>query len=654
MKKTLLSIALACFAFAQSADAQVIWSENFDGATIPALPSGVTQGSTGTPGWKSANFVAPITTGWASATGEVVPAHSTQIGVVDDWNDSVTNNLNDTLKSGIFSLAGSTEPWFNYSYFFYKATRTATGRTERAYVLGSIDGGSTWSVLDSLEPWAFQSVWFMGHVKLTSLLPSATARVAIRYTDGGDHLLGVAVDSLEVTNLNTSQAAATAVGYNSALDGVSGNGQPVAFLIQNRGITITNFVAKYTINGGAAVTQTFTPTPALSAYASASYTFTTPISGAVAGTNTVVVTITQVNSVANTEADSTETATFAYASAASQRQGLIEEFSSSTCPPCKSFNDMYDPLCLSMNVNTAGTNINVIKYQMNWPSPGTDKSYNSDGSLRRGYYGVSGIPDHFVNGRPSNTSDYSGELTGSKAAQSFVEMSITYNVDTVRKKLGVMLNVTPRFTKTGSYKVHIAVMDKYYENTTHTTGQLKYYHVMRQMLPTGSGRSISSFTDGVTQSFVDTGIAFTYGNWSAGSSTYPAQGSNKFWSNPLTGSEVIAYIQDDATKSIMQSVFSLPAGFLNVSTVAKVESISINPNPTKGAANLQFELLEEGNVHVTVMDYTGRVVSEVANKTMTAGMHNVAISTENIVPGNYIVVIGTESGNKAERLTVIK
>lgn len=659
MKKSLLGFAFACLVCATGTNAQVIITQNFDAPTVmPALPSTWTQNSTGAVGWKTSTF--PIA-GWGAATGTTEPAHATQVGVVDDWNDAATSsNLHDTLKSPVFSLAGSTSAWLNYEYYFYNATRTSTSNTETSYVIGSNDGGTTWMMLDTLEGWAFNETWHTGHTSLSPLGTGTNIKVAFTYSDDLDTLIGVVLDNIEVTNLNTNGAAVTQLGYNSIANGVSANGQTVSFLMENRGLPITSFTAKYTINGGAPVTQNFTGL-SIAPYGSAAYTFTTAMAGAVAGSNTLKVVITDVNTVPNAEADSLETSTFVLASATTQRQGLIEEFSSSTCPPCKSFNQNYDPLCETNGVNTAGSNINVIKYQMNWPSPGNDRSYNPDGSTRRGYYGVSGIPDHFVNGQPAqipatlstfNAANHTAEMNASKANAAFMEMSVTYNVDTIRKKLGVLLTVTPRFTKTGTYHVYTAVVDKYYENTTNTTGQLKYYHVMRKMLPSASGHAVTSWTDGVAQSFVDSGIAYTSDRWETGSANYPTQGSYKFWNNPLLRSEVIAWVQEDASKSVLQSIWSLPAGMVNVSTLAKVENISLYPNPSKGESNLKFDLQETGNVRVAVMDYTGKVIKEVANQDMSLGMQQVNISTKGMTPGNYIILISTESGNRAERLTV--
>jgi len=656
MKKALLALSVVCAAFSMNAGAQVVWLQDFEGVApgLPTTPSAWTQGSTGAPGWKTQTWNGSATqSGWGTALGGTIPNHAGNVAVIDDWNDSGTvsvpiSNLHDTLKTHVFSLAGYSNPWFNFTPFFVKATRTATGKTERAYILGSTNGGSTWSVIDSVDGTA---QWARQHVDLASLASAANARIGIRYTDATDHLLGLAIDSAEVYNLNTSSAAVTALAYNSSVDGISANGQPVGFNLLNNGLPITSFRAKFTVNGGAPITQSFTGVTQ-APYVTTFYQFTSTIAGAVAGTNTIVVTVDSVNGIANPDSDPSETATFLYASATTNRQGLIEEFSSSTCPPCASFNSTFDPLCVTMAVNTAGTDINVIKYQMNWPSPGNDRSYNSDGSTRRTFYGVSGIPDHFVNGLTSQISDLATQLTSSKALKSFIDMSVNYTVDTTRNKMGVIVTVTPHFTKSGSYTVHTVVMDKYYENTTNTTGQLKYYHIMRKCLPSGSGHSVSAWADGVPQTFVDTGIAFTSGNYTLGTSSYPTQGDNKFWNNLYAGSEVVCFVQDNATKSVMQSVWSLPAGLMSVSTLAKVDGISVYPNPTKDAANLKFNLQEEGNVSVSVMDYTGKMLTEVVNENMTAGVKNVNINTKGMAPGNYIIMISANGGNRVERLTV--
>src|SRR5690606_34651158 len=86
---------------------------------------------------------------------------------------------------------------------------------------------------------------------------------------------------------------------------------------------------------------------------------------------------------------------------------LIEEFTSSTCPPCAGMNAWLDPLLNGRNANKPNSGLVVVKYQMNFPSPGSDASYNAHGQSRASHYiaGMSswGIPLHFTNGKWKDT-----------------------------------------------------------------------------------------------------------------------------------------------------------------------------------------------------------------------------------------------------------
>ncbi len=661
MKKILLTLALASLGMSYEGRAQVIVTQDFESATIGALPATWTQSSTGT-GWETQTGAGST---WAALTGYYnLPAHSKYV-VVDDA--AKPTQLHDTLKSPVFSLTGKTDPFLNFDCFYYGATKTKSGISEHAYILGSSNGGTTWSVIDSVAPYGWNGSWITQHVDLAAAgISGANCRVAFTYTDGADTILGVALDNIVVRNLDSNMAGIAAIGYNNITDGISANGETLLMQIRNDGKTITSVDAYYTLNSGAQVTQSFTGL-SVAPYTTKILQFTTPFAGAIAGTNNLRVGLTQANSTANIDYDSVKTSSFVMASASTQRQGLVEEFSSSTCAPCKAFNASYDPLCITLNANTVGSNFNIIKFQMNWPSPGTDRSYNNDGNTRKTYYACNSIPAHWVNGSESqvswsspfsttNTTDFTAEAANASAYKSFMDITATYKVDTVRKKVGVTLSVTPHFTKSGTYHILTALCDKHYQNTTNTTGQLEYYHVMRKMVPAAAGHSVSSWADGVAQSFVDTGISYVNDNWYVGSSSYPTQMSSDFWSNPLLGSEMIVYVQDDATKSVMQSLLVMPVNgnTTAISTVSEVTRTNIYPNPTKGEANLHFSLGKASDVHVKVMDYAGRLVSDVINTPMAEGEQTVVINTAGIAAGNYVVMIEANGAAAAERLTVEK
>jgi hypothetical protein len=670
MKKILLSLALACFAFTGSSNAQVIWTQNFEGVVMPALPAGWSLGhSTGSPAWFTSDTSGAT---WGALTGAInLPAHTIYL-VVDDAVKP--NQLHDTVMSPTFSVVGYPNAYLNYDYFFYGATNNMSKLTEYAYMLGSKDGGATWAAIDTLRGYAS---WVTGHASLATLT-GANCKVAFTYTDNGGAIIGVAVDNVQEQNLTADSVGLNSIAYNSAVNGISINGQTLSFTVQNYGKPATINVY-YTVDGGAPVSQTFPASGFIAPFTTQTFSFTTAIAGLVSGSNTIKVAISSVNSAADLRSDTVLTSSCVLASASGQRSGLVEEFTSSTCPPCASFASSFDPFCNTLNADNPTSFFNIIKYQMNWPDWNDDRSYNSDGLARRTYYNCNSIPEHLVNGiidnygwsYPFTTADnayFTAEFAAASAYNAFMDLSINYSVDTISKKLYLVTKVTPHFTKTGAYHLHIIAADKHYQNIGNEWGMLDYYNVMRKMFPNGNGRAISSFTDGVAQTFYDTAIAYTSGDWVPASTVsadsankYPHMNSNTFWNNPLLASEAIAFVQEDATKSIMQSIVApvtdastIAEHHVGISTLSQVGGLAIYPNPAKDQATLSFALGISGNVEINVMEYTSRVVSNVVNQSMIAGAQKVTIPTKNIVPGNYLVIIKTDAGTNAVRLTVEK
>src|SRR5690606_27058179 len=66
---------------------------------------------------------------------------------------------------------------------------------------------------------------------------------------------------------------------------------------------------------------------------------------------------------------------------------LYEKFTSSTCGPCAYYNDV----TFNAHYDAHHEEFVSINYQMNWPGAG-DPYYTAEGGVRRGYYGVNGVP----------------------------------------------------------------------------------------------------------------------------------------------------------------------------------------------------------------------------------------------------------------------
>lgn len=82
--------------------------------------------------------------------------------------------------------------------------------------------------------------------------------------------------------------------------------------------------------------------------------------------------------------------------------------------------------------------------------------------------------------------------------------------------------------------------------------------------------------------------------------------------------------------------------------------LSVYPNPAKDEANVSFSLNGTSDVSVQIVDNLGRVVNNVTNEKMDAGVHTLTVNTTNLPTGIYNVIVNTNGGMFTEKLSVIK
>jgi hypothetical protein len=78
---------------------------------------------------------------------------------------------------------------------------------------------------------------------------------------------------------------------------------------------------------------------------------------------------------------------------------------------------------------------------------------------------------------------------------------------------------------------------------------------------------------------------------------------------------------------------------LGTDEIEQVQQAVIMPNPSNGAASLQFELLNASDVTITVLDVAGKEVQNTALNQLTSGLHNVALESAKWNSGVYFVNI---------------
>lgn len=233
---------------------------------------------------------------------------------------------------------------------------------------------------------------------------------------------------------------------------------------------------------------------------------------------------------------------------------LFEEFTSSTCGPCASFNNGFVPWC-----STHEEDITLIKYQMNWPGSG-DPYYTAEGGVRRTYYGVSAVPDLFCQG--GNVATSMGEVQNAydMAIQEIGMMKIASTHHFDNQTITVNANILP-FTDIPGCRVHIVVMEKVTHNNARSNGETDFHHVMMKMVPGAEGTTVD---------FIDR-VPFTV------TETVDLTGTNvEEWDDLI----VAVFVQHQASKKVYQSTYSVEDGVL--ATEARLSSLSHDSQPVTG------------------------------------------------------------------------
>ena len=621
MKKLLLAISLFV-----AAKTQAQWTQNFN-TGIPSnwiqikndnnIPVSSYFGTVLTPALTNnayANYLSAtadsslITPSYFSPTGAAsrwIITHSFTVPATGNpmlsWYDYTPTTGNDFIKIMISPTAGSTASSFTATLFNGQCTNDFTKRG-------------------------------------VSLATYAGQTVRLAFVNENNNKRYFFLDDVAVENVaNTLDASIEAITFPR----YAANNTKVSVTVSNAGVNaITSLTVNYKIGANAAVSQTFTGLN-LMPFQATTLSFTTLASGITAGALTITGTITQVNGVADPNAaNNVKTANFTGASQGVARSGLIEEFSSSTCAPCATFNATFDPLIVSNNSNLASSKFNVVKYQMNWPAPGTDPSYNAHGVARRTFYSVSGIPDHFTNGLTGGAGDQA-EIDASKANPAVAAITGTYFLKGADSII-CTVTVTPYITTTTPFKLHVAAVERQY-NFTGTTTQTNYVRIMRMMFPDGNGTTLANLTAGQSQSFTFR-AKYTVGN--------VTQNSLNFWGNPI-GSDLVAFVQDNTNKDVIQS-FATPASTTSVNSIENISSLSVFPNPAVDFAEVGFRNTVAMNVGVRVFDMMGKMVFEKAATTYESGLNAIQIPVNQFSNGLYNVQIITNNGTLTEKITVAK
>lgn len=608
-----------------------VFQENFESG-LPGTWSQTTSATDG--GWLGGTSAA------LSSSAFTIPTHTKIVGSNDDACDC--DKSADRLITPAIDLSGVSTAIVKFDLFYFDGAYQ--GAQEEGYFEYSLDGGSNWTQLEQLSG---AGEWQDGIlIDASAAAGNNSVMFSWLYNDGGGWTFGMALDNVVIFEPAAVDVELTSLSIPPI---VAAGNIPVTGTITSYGTSTLNDVTITWTDGTNNYTDMLT---GLGLGFGDSYNFSHADALVGVGGNTYNLDVTADASGDAVASNNSQSATVVVATQSVPRITLVEEFTSSTCVPCANFNVNFDPTLESLNTNQPGSNVAAVKYQMDWPSPGNDPSFNPEGDARRGYYGVTGIPSPWLDGAEMQSGS-AAELSGAADKSSFVSMCL----EVTRNGLDVSVTATatPYANFSGTHKLHIAAVEEYYDYAASTTTQDAFHFAQRKMLPGSSGTTVqmnagTPATASGSHTFVET----PSGN--------PTQGSFDLWES-MDDVIIVAFVQNNSTKEVLQSIFlKVPAsGTANICQIAGVNDVDANvasfmlyPNPTANNTTMRLELSQNDHGSVQILNMQGAMVYSQALGSLSAGVNNITLNTDNLSSGLYFVNVELENGRVVERLSVVK
>ncbi len=250
----------------------------------------------------------------------------------------------------------------------------------------------------------------------------------------------------------------------------------------NYGATVvTSVQATYEVEGFEPVTETFTVNiPALSAQTLNFNTTTSLVPGSY---NNIVYRIDLVNGQTDDVAENNILEKpVSVAIGTVERIPVIEHFLSSTCSNCLNVNQQMLNFC-----DNNPSRFTYTKYQMNWPGSG-DPYYTEEGGVRRYYYGVSAVPQCFLDGEDQGYSSIQQGVFNEHALRTaFMDVRGSFTVE--GNIINIKADIMPYIDVDAS--IFLSVNEKETHNNVGGNGETSFQHVFMKMLPDAQGTFVS-------------------------------------------------------------------------------------------------------------------------------------------------------------------
>jgi len=424
--------------------------------------------------------------------------------------------------------------------------------------------------------------------------------------------------------------------------------------VTNLGADALNaFKVNYSVNGGETFTMSIKNITPIVGNGNGTYSFVhnIPYNTPTGGVANFRVWITEPNAgVDGDESDNEKLNSILVADRAIPRRTLGEVFTSSTCPPCNPGNAKINTVLKDRAGKFA-----LLKYQYYFP--GTGDPYFTFECLNRGEYygGVSGVPQMQIDGGWSDNPNYLTAEIFDKFQNKITAVDMTSSLTMTGQKADIAISVTPTLDiPAGNYRLRVALVEKETTKNIKTNGETKFQFVMKKMLP-DSG-IVFNFGDKDVKQTIN--VMYTFpGAYKLPTSAVVSTANGTAYNGVNLATEhsveefydmaVVAFIQNDDTKEVYQSTWTMQDWALGMEDVKKASTtFEVYPNPTSSSFNISWN----GNHSATfsVLDINGKVVMN------SSAINNESINCEQLSTGIYFVELNDAGKIQTKKLTIIK
>jgi hypothetical protein len=113
-------------------------------------------------------------------------------------------------------------------------------------------------------------------------------------------------------------------------------------------------------------------------------------------------------------------------------------------------------------------------------------------------------------------------------------------------------------------------------------------------------------------------------------------------------------IKFNSSNLVQQAIALTGKNTTSVVEVNAVSALKLYPNPASSQVAVEFELNENSQVTIAIVDLTGKIVGTTLSNQFNKGFNSVEIPTSDLLNGFYFVNIVSEKGAKTAKLSVIK